>query len=163
MSENNFPFDVDELKDYFGTHKRGRPSAADQLRMEKCLRYYFKKDHSAKDTSKITGYDHKTVSKYFAKLHKKINDSEEDEFIDGCKTSKKETIKELDERKQKLCGLDDIIDTKIQDPNNTKLEKWIDRKIKLSIAISNIVIAKNNLVNTPLVDFVFNRMPGRVS
>jgi len=67
---------VDAILVQANAHDRGRPSKAQELEIERELRPFFIKLYSATFTAKKTGYDIKTVAKYFAEFKKEILESE---------------------------------------------------------------------------------------
>ncbi|NIP61999.1 MAG: hypothetical protein GWN01_08970 [Nitrosopumilaceae archaeon] len=69
--------------------KRGRPSRKQQHNIEDTLRPYFQKGHSALGTANDTGFDVKTVNKYFRKWEKDLYDDRE--FSEKCKIERQRT------------------------------------------------------------------------
>ena len=54
------------------THGSGRPSSANRLQIELRLRPYFERGASASATAQLTGYNIKTVCRYFEKWTRQI-------------------------------------------------------------------------------------------
>ena len=63
-------------------NKNGRPSEAEQLEIERKLRPYFEKSISSSVTSRETGINRKTVTKYFHEWCEEIKEPEHQDFIE---------------------------------------------------------------------------------
>lgn len=146
---------VDAILVKDNAHDRGRPSKAQELETDRVLRPFFIKLFSATFTAKKTGYNIKTVAKYFAEFKKEILESETTEFIQRSSETKERGILAFDELIYSLYedrkDIERLIDAseKIGDLNNvTKLYRI---KLKISEDIGNFVSAKINLSNTATV------------
>lgn len=76
--------------------QRGRPSKATQIQITGDIRPYFEKAYSATFTANKTGYDIKTVCKYFNEWLKQIVEDEDRGFIQRQKEAKEQAILSLD-------------------------------------------------------------------
>jgi len=133
-------------------HDRGRPSMAEELEIGRTLQTFFSKTYSATFTAKKTGYNIKTVTKYFAEFKKEILESETRDFVKRCKEEKEKCLYSYDELIYSLYedrkDVERLIDAseKIGDLQNvTKLYRI---KLKINVDIGNFVSAKTNLSNT---------------
>lgn len=72
--------------------QRGRPSKCVQTQIVTELRPYFEKSFSATFTANKTGYDVKTVCKYFNEWSKQLVEYEDKNFIQRQKEAKEQTI-----------------------------------------------------------------------
>ena len=66
-------------------HKNGRPTKHEQIYIERKLRPYFENSISARVTAGETGFNLKTVTKYFNQWKKEIIESETPDFLKRCK------------------------------------------------------------------------------
>ena len=80
-------------------HKKGRPSKAEQIQIKKVLQPFFERMTPAYKAAQITGYDTKTVNKYY------------DEFFDEISRFEAENLSERLERERKRFATlqDDLI------------------------------------------------------
>jgi len=62
-------------------HTQGRPTKGEQLNIERTFRPYFENSISASVTAFETGFDIKTVLKYFNQWKNEILESENGEFF----------------------------------------------------------------------------------
>jgi hypothetical protein len=143
---------VDAILSQDNAHDRGRPSKAEELQIERTLRPFFAKSYSATFTAQKTGYNIKTVTKYFNKFKQELLESETPDFIQRCK-EEKETC---------LFSYDNLIDTLYEDKkdieyfievakkmgNLPQAAKLYRLKLKINQDIGNFVSAKINLINT---------------
>lgn len=137
-------------------HSKGRPPQGEQLNIERQLRPYFENSISATLTSQKTGFNIKTVLKYFNKWKKEILDNEDSSFIQRCKEEKERCLLTLE---NKICSLEEDkteIELLIKAAKKAGDLKSISRfyKIKLAIIekIGRFVSARINLVNAATVD-----------
>ena len=124
-----------ESKNNFN-HEKGRPSLNVQLEIERTLRPYFENSISAPVTAQRTGFDIKTVNKYFKDWYKEIAESETIDFIAKCKEEKARSLVMLENQ---ICSLDEdkkqiqkLIDASKQTGNLAYLEKFIKIKLKIT-------------------------------
>jgi len=88
---------VDAVLVQANAHNRGRPSKAQELEIERELWPFFTKLYSATFTAKKTGYDIKTVAKYFVEFKKEILESETREFVQRSRETKERGLLAYDE------------------------------------------------------------------
>jgi len=155
MQEEHITPRVNAILTQANAHNRGRPSKAQELEIERTLQTFFIKTYSATFTAKKTGYDIKTVAKYFAEFKKEIIESETTDFVKRCKEEKEKCLYAYDELIYSLYedrkDIERLIDAseKIGDLQNvTKLYRT---KLKINEDIGNFVSAKINLSNTATV------------
>ncbi|MGI0007697.1 MAG: hypothetical protein ACREAR_06845 [Nitrosotalea sp.] len=63
-------------------HKKGRPSRAERLQIRADLEPYFKKRTPAYKAAEITGYDTKTINRYFTQFYSEIYGHEAKNFVE---------------------------------------------------------------------------------
>lgn len=63
-------------------HKKGRPSRAQRIQIRKDLEPYFEKKIPAYKAAEITGYDTKTVNKYYDEFYRSIYGHETKNFVE---------------------------------------------------------------------------------
>ncbi|MFI5416306.1 MAG: hypothetical protein ACHQXJ_03030 [Nitrososphaerales archaeon] len=63
-------------------HKKGRPSRAERIQIRKDLEPYFERKVPAYKTAEITGYDTKTVNKYYEEFYMAIYGHETKNFVE---------------------------------------------------------------------------------
>jgi len=155
MQEEHITPRVDAILTQANAHDRGRPSKAEELEIERIIQPFFAKTYSATFTAKKTGYNIKTVAKYFAEFKKEILESETTDFVKRCKEEKEKCLYAYDELIYSLYedrkDIERLIDAseKIGDLQNvTKLYRT---KLKINEDIGNFVSAKINLSNTATV------------
>jgi len=155
MQEEHITPRVNAILTQANAHNRGRPSKAQELEIERTLQTFFIKTYSATFTAKKTGYDIKTVAKYFAEFKKEIIESETTDFVKRCKEEKEKCLYAYDELIYSLYedrkDIERLIHAseKIGDLQNvTKLYRT---KLKINEDIGNFVSAKINLSNTATV------------
>src|SRR3989337_415834 len=123
----------DVTKDGFD-HSNGRPTKYEQIEIERQLRPYFEGSYSAYVTSQKTGYDIKTVLRYFNKWKQEILDSENVDFLKRAKEQKERTVINLDNQIHSLEDFIKFASAKINLVNTAtsdvviELEKMRDKK-----------------------------------
>ncbi|MEX1996775.1 MAG: hypothetical protein WD884_05315 [Nitrosopumilaceae archaeon] len=139
-------------------NKKGRPSEAEQLEIERKLRPYFEKSISPHLASRETGINIKTVRNYFHEWIEEIRAAEHPDFIERSKIAKEQAILAYDKQLLKLHKIQDDLEKQIEDsikqsggiPN---LERWLyKQRIEVSNAIINLINLKTALANTPTAD-----------
>ena len=155
QEEKHITLTVDAILVQDNVHDRGRPSKAEELEIEQTLQTFFIKTYSATFTAKKTGYNIKTVAKYYNQFKQEILESETLDFVKRCKEEKEKCLYAYDELIYSLYedrkDIERLIDAseKIGDLQNvTKLYRT---KLKINEDIGNFVSAKINLSNTPTV------------
>jgi len=143
---------VDAVLVQANAHDRGRPSKAQELEIERKLQTFFIKTYSATFTAKKTGYNIKTVTKYYNQFKQEILESETTDFVKRCKEEKEKCLYAYDELIYSLYedrkDIERLIDAseKIGDLQN--ITKLYRTKLKINEDIGNFVAAKINLSNT---------------
>lgn len=139
-------------------HGNGRPSKNEQLEIERILKPYFGNSISASVTSQKTGFNIKTVNKYFHDWYCEISESETSDFLQNCKEQKERALLTLENQ---ICTLDDdkkeiqmLINASKKTGNLAYLEKLYKIKLKIIENIGKFVSARINLVNSATADLV---------
>jgi len=155
QEEKHITLTVDAILKQENVHDRGRPSKSQELEIERTLQTFFIKTYSATFTAKKTGYNIKTVIKYYNQFKQEILESETSDFVKRCKEEKEKCLYAYDELIYSLYedrkDIERLIDAseKIGDLQNvTKLYRT---KLKINEDIGNFVSAKINLSNTATV------------
>jgi len=143
---------VDAILSQDNIHDRGRPSKAEELQIERRLRPYFAKSQSATFTAQKTGYNIKTVTKYFDKFKQELLESETQDFIQRCREEKERSLFTYDDLIYSLYEAKEDIEYLIKVAkkmgNLSQVEKLYRLKLKIMQDIGNFVSAKINLINT---------------
>lgn len=84
------------MSNYSVSLQRGRPSKGTQVQIVSNIRPYFEKALSATFTANKTGYDVKTVCKYFNEWSKQLVEDEDKDFVQRQKEAKEHAILNLD-------------------------------------------------------------------
>jgi len=141
-------------------HVNGRPSKKEQLEIEKILQQYYVNSISAYITSKKTGFNIKTVNKYFNEWYKEGAQLETPNFIQKCKEEKARVLMSLENQ---ICTLDqdkkdiqELIYTSKKTGNLAYLEKFYKIKLKIIENLGKFFAARINLVNAVTADTVFD-------
>ena len=87
------------------TRMNGRPSKKEQLEIQSTLKKYFEKGISATTTSQITGFNVKTVCKYFDDWNSQIKEIDDVGFLNRVKIERERYIMVLDNQLLKLYEL----------------------------------------------------------
>lgn len=101
---------------------RGRLSPKERKRMEFCLQAYHVQMVGVMETSRQTGINHRTVSKYFTTWNTDLLKSDNGSFIELCKITKSQRIHALDI---------DIV-------NYTESEREISDMIRIAFSQNNV-------------------------
>jgi hypothetical protein len=137
--------------------KRGRPTRYNQVQIKKILEPFYQKGISANVTSKKTGMNIKTVSKYFKEWDKKLVDSDKD-FLTRVKITKEQNIQALDREILSLYDQEKEIESvKKSIKGNgdiTHFVKLLKLKLKFSDQRMKILAARTNLISTPTADTI---------
>lgn len=88
-------------------HSNGRPSKSEQLGIEKTLRDFYVKGISANSASQISGFNIKTVCKYFNEWSAQIKEVADAEFRRKLQTERLRYLAVLDNQLLKLYQLED--------------------------------------------------------
>jgi len=136
-------------------HDRGRPSKAEELEIERTLQTFFSKTYSATFTAKKTGYNIKTVTKYFAEFKKEILETETTEFVQRSRETKERGLLAYDELLYSLYNdkkeIEHLIDVAKKIADLRTVEKCYRIKMKINKDIAEVIAAKINLENTATV------------
>ena len=162
--EKNITQTVDAILVQSNAHNRGRPSKAQELEIERELRPFFIKLYSATFTSKKTGYDIKTVAKYFTEFKKEILESETRDFVQRSRETKERGLLAYDELLYSLYNdkkeVEHLIDVAKKIADLRTVEKWYRIKMKINKDITEVIAAKINLENTATVDDIAKILQG---
>ncbi len=155
---------VDAILELDNAHNRGRPSKAGELEIEKRLQPFFTKSYSATFTSQKTGYNIKTVTKYYSKFKQELLDSETPDFIQRCKEEKEKCLFAYDDliysQYEDKKEIEQLIDVAKKTGNLSQAEKLYRLKLKINEHIGNLVSAKINLTNTATATDVAKLLQG---
>ena len=145
----------DVSKDEF-EHTNGRPTKYEQIKIERELRPYFEGSYSAYFTAQKTGYDKKTVHRYFNKWQQELLDSENPDFLKRVKEQKERTVIYLDNEIHSLTKskkeVEGIIEAAKRAGDFNLFEKLIKLKLKIVDSIGKFISEKLNLVNVATSD-----------
>ena len=140
-------------------HTQGRPTKGEQLNIERTLRPYFENSISATVTASETGFDIKTVLKYFNQWKNEILESENGEFFKRCKEEKQRCLLTYEKQISSLVTdkkeIELLIEASKKTSNLPSLEKFYKLKLKITETIGKFVAARINLVNAATADTVF--------
>jgi hypothetical protein len=143
---------IDTVLSLASTHDRGRPSKAEELEIKRTLQPYFAKSHSATFASQKTGYNIKTVTKYYSKFKQEILESETPDFIQRCMEEKEKTLYAydtlIDSLYDDITDVEHLIEVAKQTGDIAQAAKLYGLKLKIKEDIGNYVSAKINLTNT---------------
>lgn len=143
---------VDTILSQDNAHERGRPSKAEELQIERILRPFFAKSHSATFTAEKTEYNIKTVTKYFSKFKQELLESETPDFIQRCREEKERCLFAYDDLIYSLYedkkDIEYLIEVAKKIGNLSQVEKLYRLKLKIMQDIGNFVSAKINLTNS---------------
>jgi hypothetical protein len=145
----------DVSKDEF-EHTNGRPSKYEQIKIERELRPYFEGSYSAYFTAQKTGFDIKTVHRYFNKWSQEVFDSENSDFLKRVKEQKERTVIYLDNEIHSLTKskreVEAIIEASKRAGDFNLFEKLTRLKLKIVDSIGKFTSEKLNLVNVATSD-----------
>ncbi len=162
--EKSTTLTIDAIPVQANAHDRGRPSKAQELEIERELRPFFIKLYSATFTAKKTGYDIKTVAKYFAEFKKEILESETTEFVQRSRETKERGLLAYDELLYSLYedrkDIERLVDASEKIGDLRTVEKWYRIKMKINKDITEVISAKINLENTATADDVVKILQG---
>jgi len=140
-------------------HTQGRPTKGEQLNIERTLRPYFENSISATFTAFETGFDKKTVLKYFNQWKEEILESENPEFFKKCKEEKQRSLLTYEKQISSLVKdkkeIELLIEASRRASNLPYLEKFYKLKLKITETIGKFVAVRINLVNAATADTVF--------
>jgi hypothetical protein len=160
QNEECITLTVDSILVKYNAHDRGRPSKAEELEIERILQPFFAKSYSATFASKKTGYNIKTVAKYYNKFKEEILESETPDFVKRCKEEKEKSLYAYDELIYSLYedrkDIERLIDASKNIGDLINVAKLYRIKLKINEDIANFVSAKTNLVNTATVADITN-------
>ena len=152
--EKHITLTVDAIPIQANAHDKGRPSKAQELETERTLRPFFSRLYSATFTAKKTGYNIKTVAKYFAEFKKEILESETTEFVQRSRETKERGLLAYDEHLYFLYSdkeeVEHLIDVAKKIADLRAVEKWYRIKMKINKDIVEVIASKINLENTAI-------------
>ncbi|MEO9276690.1 MAG: hypothetical protein ABI340_02760 [Nitrososphaera sp.] len=141
--------------------QKGRPSKKTQIQIINDIRSYFEKSFSATFTSSKTGYDIKTVCKYFNEWSEQIVKNEDEDFIKRQREAKELSVLNYDRIIfEEYILLDDINKEikKIQKDGKPVPKHLISTKFLILREISNMTQSKFGLIVTPTMDWNLNEV-----
>jgi len=97
----------------------GRPSKKEQLEIQATLKKYFEKGISATTASQLTGFNVKTVCKYFEDWYTQIKEIVDMDFLRRVKIERERYITVLDNQLLKLYELQDDMEKHFIPPEKT--------------------------------------------
>jgi len=155
QQEKNITLTVDAILVQGNAHDRGRPSNSQEIEIGRTLQTFFIKTYSASFTAKKTGYNIKTVTKYYNKFKQEILESETSDFVKRCKEEKEKCLYAYDELIYSLHedrkDIERLIDASERIGDLQNITKLYRVKLKINEDIGNFVSAKTNLTNTATV------------
>ena len=141
-------------------YKNGRPSKKDQIEIERDLRYYFLKSYSATLTSQRTGYNKKTILKYFNKWKKEILEVEDREFLKYCKEENKRFLLTMENETEDLYQDQKEVELSIKAARKKEDLKSLDRfyrhKLSIKDRIFQLISNRINLINVATADTIID-------
>ena len=145
---------------------KGRPSKSGQIQIIKTIRPYFEKSYTASFTSGKTGYDIKTVCRYFNQWSEEILQSEKDDFIQRQRKGKELAIVACDNIIFELYGLIAEINEEIKSLRKTGKENpkhLIKMKFLILREIFSVTQNKFSITMTPSIDVSLKEIVERYS
>jgi len=141
---------------------RGRPSKPEQLRIREKIRECFEKGLSSFTAAKVTGYDIKTVNKYYNEFYQEIKNSTSQDFIQRCKEEKEQAIIAIENEILQSCKIRDDLEKDIKKmEKKSKPENWVyKRRIEISRHITNLQTLRVTLAISPTADITLKKMLG---
>jgi len=125
---------------------------------------FFSRLYSATFTAKKTGYNIKTVAKYFVEFKKEILESETTEFVQRSRETKERGLLAYDEQLYSLYNdkeeVENLIDVAKKIDDLRIVEKWYRIKMKINKDITEVIASKINLENTAVVDDIAKFLQG---
>lgn len=144
-------------------HKRGRPSLPEQAKIRRRLRPFFLNLKSPEFAATETGYEIKTVRRYYKSFEQEILASEEQDFIEQTKITKEQARFVLDGQQSKLENLQRTLEGQMnhsikQSRGTPQLESWMYKAgVKISNAITDIILKKVSLICSPTADVTLEK------
>lgn len=136
----------------------GRPSNKDQHEIIETLKKFYEKGIGIKATAKETGYNYKTVRRYFRKWDKQLLQNDDCDFIKRCRVEKERIINALDheilECDKKEQEYNAVAQQYLKSEGFAEYEKASKLYWKAKTQKNQLMAQKINLVNTPLVDTI---------
>jgi len=135
--------------------KNGRPTKSKQIEIKKKLMPYYEKGLSANFTSKETGFNIKTVCKYYKNWAEEINEKCDTDFIDHQKIIIQQGVIVMDRLVLELYDLYDVINSEIanyQKKNKQIPNHLFNMKLKCSKEIVHFLDQKFMLDSIPAID-----------
>lgn len=139
--------------------KKGRPSKAKQLYIERTLRSCFESMLSASFASRKTNTNINTVKKYYRVFSDEIKLSEQPDFIEKSKQSIQSCTLALDSQLSKLYKLQNKLEIQITSEikQHGKITPTLYKiSINLSKSITDLLLRKTDLVISPTADITLS-------
>lgn len=140
-----------------GSKVGGRPSKGEQVQMQKTLRKYFEWGLSATSTASQTGYNVKTVCKYFDEWAEQIMELERKDFFEQNKLDRIQIISSFDSQIIEAYKFLDEISEQISDSKKKGVivpKHLLTLHLETMRYISNVTEKKGALVMSPVLDQV---------
>ncbi len=141
---------VKEITTPNSDHNRGRPSKPEQLNIESTLREFFAQAASATFASQKTGYDIKTVTKYYNQFQCEIKDIEIMDFHERFYEERRKFLYAYDELSNSLyldkMEIQDMIIQAKESSDLKNFEKLYRIKQKINYNLINLVLARFTLM-----------------
>jgi hypothetical protein len=136
---------------------RGRPSKPQQLSIESALREFFTQASSATFASQKTGYDIKTVTKYYNQFMQEIKDTEPIDIQTRFDDERKKFLYAYDELCYSLyqdkMEIQDMIAQSKESNDLKTFENLFRIKQKINSDLINLVLARFNLSFCSITSF----------
>ncbi|MDE1770564.1 MAG: hypothetical protein KGI28_08450 [Thaumarchaeota archaeon] len=135
----------------------GRPSKGEQIQMQKVLRKYFERGISATSVSSETGYNIKTVCKYFDEWAEQIMDLDRKDFFEQQKLDRVQIISSFDKQIIDAYKFLDEISEQIsysKKKDNTIPKYLLTSHLEVMRYISSITEKRGAFLMSPVIDRV---------
>lgn len=134
---------------------RGRPTGSKQRRVKKRIQWYYENGISVNVTSKETGFNKKTIRKYYKILDRESDKSEED-FLSRMKATKENTNQQLEtiiiSLLKELRQIESLKEKAIANGDLSSFDRLSRLKLKTIDQLEKTMAAKMNLIGTPTAD-----------
>jgi len=132
-------------------NRKGRPSKAEQIQIERRLKPLFMRGSSSSSAAIETGYSINTVKKYYGNFYQEIRDLEDPEFNQACKNRKISACLGIDKQLLKMEKMQKELEQKPQTGGTQDIQLY---KLRISLAnsISDLCIKRLNIANSPTSD-----------
>lgn len=135
--------------------RRGRPNKAEELEIEGKIWSYFTQFFSPEKVSQISGYNIKTVRRYYGKFHSRISIGKEKDFVKEWQLIKERAGLALEQQLVELNELQNSLKKQFNayDNNGEQVPSWMYKeRRKISESIRNMILSLANLALSPTAD-----------